>query len=260
MLRASVGELAPLHVDRNAWEEPVAAAVVEVEVRVDDHRDAAHQLVRQAMRRRLPVVELGPRVDHSGVDEDEPACRRRRGVRPGGAACASDAPSQWMVDRVHETRPGHAVHHDLATQVDPDIVTAQHDASIWLRRPKRSKSARRTTARSSAACRSPAPTMRGTPSMRQRTHSSHRCRRTSARRSSTASPVSCASGTRTWPGRSARKPGSRSARHASRPRGPSRRTRSRPSRPGSSPATSSRWERPRPARARSRSPCVVPSA
>ena len=39
-------ELPPLQVDRHAGEEPVAAAVVEVEMRVDHDCDAAHEVCR----------------------------------------------------------------------------------------------------------------------------------------------------------------------------------------------------------------------
>src|SRR6476661_10620669 len=45
VLGPRVCELASLYVDRGAREEPVATAVVEVEVRVDDDRDATHELV-----------------------------------------------------------------------------------------------------------------------------------------------------------------------------------------------------------------------
>src|SRR5512132_2016545 len=67
VLRPRVGELASLHVDRDAREEPVAAAVVEVEVRVDDDRDATHELVRERVRVPLLAVILDRRrrVDSS---------------------------------------------------------------------------------------------------------------------------------------------------------------------------------------------------
>ena len=61
-------------VDRDAREEPVAAAVVEVEVRVDDDRDAPHELVRERVRVPLLAVvfDRRRRVDRPRVDEDEP--------------------------------------------------------------------------------------------------------------------------------------------------------------------------------------------
>ena len=53
--------------------EAVAADVVEVHVRDHDVRDAVDELLRKRVRRRLPLlVELRRRVDHPGVDEDEP--------------------------------------------------------------------------------------------------------------------------------------------------------------------------------------------
>jgi hypothetical protein len=70
--RARVGELACLHVDRHAREEPVAAAVVEMEVGVDDAGDLAWDVL--GMRRQAHIVDLGPRVDHARVDQHA-ACR-----------------------------------------------------------------------------------------------------------------------------------------------------------------------------------------
>ena len=52
--------------------------MVEVEVRVDDDRDPAHELVRQRVRPRLPVRDRRVRVDHPGVDEHEPIRVRDR--------------------------------------------------------------------------------------------------------------------------------------------------------------------------------------
>jgi len=74
VVRPGVRELAPLHVDRHAREQPVAAAVVEVEVRVDDERDATHELVRERVRVPLLAVpvDFRRRVDQPRVDEDEP--------------------------------------------------------------------------------------------------------------------------------------------------------------------------------------------
>src|SRR5262249_35597125 len=84
-------------------EEPVAAAVAEVQVRVDDDRDAADELVGQPLRSRRPLgVELGGRVDHPRVDEDEP-------VR--------------MVDRVDEARPAATGEHDVTAMVHLDHVS-----------------------------------------------------------------------------------------------------------------------------------------
>jgi hypothetical protein len=100
-------------VDRDAREEPVAAAVVEVEVRVDDDRDATHELVRERVRVPLLAVVFDRRcrVDHPRVDEDEPV---------------------GMLDRVGE--PGQAVtgEEHFARQVPTDIVAAEHglDSSL----------------------------------------------------------------------------------------------------------------------------------
>ena len=108
-----VRELASLHVDRDAREEPVAAAVVEVEVRVDDDRDATHELVRERVRvPLLPVVfDRRRRVDHPRVDEDEPV---------------------GMLDRVGE--PGQAVtgEEHFARQVPTDVVMAEHGLDSFL--------------------------------------------------------------------------------------------------------------------------------
>src|SRR5205085_3607924 len=68
--RTRVRELARLDVDRHAWEEAVAAAVVKMQVSVDDGGDVAGDVL--GVRRRAHIVDLGPRVDHPGVDEHEP--------------------------------------------------------------------------------------------------------------------------------------------------------------------------------------------
>ena len=99
--------------DRDAREEPVAAAVVEVEVRVDDDRDATHELVRERVQVPLLAVvfDRRRRVDHPRVDEDEPV---------------------GMLDRVGE--PGQAVtgEEHFARQVPTDIVTAEHGLDSFL--------------------------------------------------------------------------------------------------------------------------------
>ena len=71
---------AALNVDRDAREEPVAAAVVEVEVRVDDDRDATHELARERVRvpllavllerRRPPLDPTLCRPGTSRIDDD----------------------------------------------------------------------------------------------------------------------------------------------------------------------------------------------
>src|SRR5438034_9496141 len=54
----------------HAREEAVATAVVEMQVGVDDGGDVAGDVL--GVRRRAQIVDLGPRVDHPGVDEHEP--------------------------------------------------------------------------------------------------------------------------------------------------------------------------------------------
>jgi hypothetical protein len=90
--------------------------VVEVEVRVDDDRDATHELVRERVRMPLLVVlvERQRRVDHPRIDEDEPV---------------------GMLDRVGEAGQAVTGEDDFARQVPADIVTAEHGRSIWRRRP-----------------------------------------------------------------------------------------------------------------------------
>ena len=60
--------LGALHVDRRAGEQAVAAAVVEVQVRVDHAHDVARDLLRVEADPPLRV-ELRRRVDHPRVDE-----------------------------------------------------------------------------------------------------------------------------------------------------------------------------------------------
>ena len=91
--------------DRHAGEEPVAAAVVEVEVRVDDGRDTTYELVRQRVRPRVPVSSsrrMG--VDHPRVDEHEPV---------------------GVLDRVDEHRDEASSAHHLRGQQRPDIVAGE---------------------------------------------------------------------------------------------------------------------------------------
>jgi hypothetical protein len=100
-------------VDRDAREEPVAAAVVEVEVRVDDDRDATHELVRERVRVPLLAVvfDRRRRVDHPRVDEDEPVGMRDRVGEPGQAVTGEE---------------------HFARQVPTDIVAAEHGLDSFL--------------------------------------------------------------------------------------------------------------------------------
>src|SRR5262245_30056921 len=65
--RTRVGELARLDVDRHAREEAVPAAVVVMQVGVDDAGDVARDVL--GVRRRTHIADLGPRIDHPGVDK-----------------------------------------------------------------------------------------------------------------------------------------------------------------------------------------------
>jgi hypothetical protein len=100
-------------VDRDAGEEPVAPAVVEVEVRVDDDRDATHKLVRERVRVPLLAVVLDRRrrVDHPRVDEDKPV---------------------GMLDRLGEARQAVILEDHFARQMPTDIVTAEHGLDSFL--------------------------------------------------------------------------------------------------------------------------------
>jgi hypothetical protein len=103
-------------VDRDAREEAVAAAVVGMEVRVDDNRDAIHQLVGQRVRVPLPLllgvlVERRRRVDHPRVDEDEPV---------------------GMLDRVGESGQAVTFEDVLARQVPTDVVTTDQGLDSFL--------------------------------------------------------------------------------------------------------------------------------
>ena len=99
--------------DRDAREEPVAAAVVEMEVRVDDDRGPTHEVVRERVRVPLLAVLFDRRrhVDHPRVDEDKPV---------------------GMLDRVGEPRQAVTGEEHFACQVPPDIVAAEHglDSSL----------------------------------------------------------------------------------------------------------------------------------
>jgi hypothetical protein len=95
--RARVGELARLDVDRHSREEAVAAAVVEMQVRVDDASDVAWDVL--GVRRRAQIVDLGPRVDQPSVDEYEPG---------------------RVVDRPDEHGPALAVDTELRREVGAD--------------------------------------------------------------------------------------------------------------------------------------------
>ena len=71
VLRARVLELLPLNVNRPSGEEVVAAAVVEVQVRVDDDVDAGEVegLVAQRDEARVHVGDLRAQLRHPGVDQ-----------------------------------------------------------------------------------------------------------------------------------------------------------------------------------------------
>jgi hypothetical protein len=107
VLRPRVRELAPLDVNRDAREEPVPAAIVEVEVRVDDDRDATHELVRKRVRAPLLAVvfDRRRRVDQPRVDKNEPLRMLDRLAEPGQAVTGKD---------------------HFARQVPTDIVAAEH--------------------------------------------------------------------------------------------------------------------------------------
>ena len=89
-----------LHVDRGADEEPVPAAVVEVQVRVDHADDVARDL--RGVEADAPLgVELRRRVDHAGVDEDAPL---------------------GMIDHVDAVRPPLVFHEHVAVLDRADVV------------------------------------------------------------------------------------------------------------------------------------------
>jgi hypothetical protein len=73
--------------NRDAGEEPVAAAMVEVQMGVDDEVHACDEVAREHRRRAPLLVEIGRRVDHARVDEHEPFGAIDRvhedGERPG---------------------------------------------------------------------------------------------------------------------------------------------------------------------------------
>jgi hypothetical protein len=63
-------QLEPLDVDRHTGKQAVAAAVVEVEVSVDDAHDVSGDVLGHRHRRAF-LVQLWRRVEHAGVDEDD---------------------------------------------------------------------------------------------------------------------------------------------------------------------------------------------
>src|SRR3954452_4807607 len=71
VLRARVLELLPLNIDRASGEQMVAAAVVEVQVRVDDDVDAGEVegVLAQRDQTRVHVGHLRPQLRHAGVDQ-----------------------------------------------------------------------------------------------------------------------------------------------------------------------------------------------
>src|SRR5438105_8358876 len=94
--------LPALHVDRKAWKEPIPAAVVEVEVRVDHARDVAWDPLR--VDRRAPLlVELRRRVDHPRVDEHA-TVRVLDHVQVPRPGLALDEPVRH-VERTHVSAP-----------------------------------------------------------------------------------------------------------------------------------------------------------
>ena len=98
--RARGFELGTLHVDRYSREQPVAAAVVEVQVRVDHAQHLARDHVRIEPDAPL-LVQLGRRVDHPGIDEHAP-------VR--------------VVDDVKAVRPALALEEDVAVPDRANVV------------------------------------------------------------------------------------------------------------------------------------------
>jgi hypothetical protein len=87
--------------------------VVEVEMRIDDDRDATHEIVRERVRVPLLAVLLDRRrrVDHPRVDQDEPV---------------------GMLDRVREPGQAVTVEDHFARQVPTDFVTAEHGIDSFL--------------------------------------------------------------------------------------------------------------------------------
>ncbi len=84
-----------------------------MEVRVDDERDATHELVSERVRVPLLAVlfDRRRRVDHPRVDEDEPV---------------------GMLDRVGEPRQAVIGEDDFARQMPTNIVTAEHGPGSFL--------------------------------------------------------------------------------------------------------------------------------
>ena len=112
----AVRELTRLHVDRRPREAPVAAAVVEMQVRVDHERDAVDQLFGERARHgREGLVELGPRVDHPGVDEHEALC---------------------MLDRMDVHREHAAEGLDLGREVRLDHPRHSRTLAAWPQPPR----------------------------------------------------------------------------------------------------------------------------
>jgi hypothetical protein len=71
VLRARVLELLPLSVNRPSGEQVVAAAVVKVQVRVDDDLDAGEveRMLAQRDQPRVHVGHLRAQLRHAGVDQ-----------------------------------------------------------------------------------------------------------------------------------------------------------------------------------------------
>ena len=109
VLRARVLELLPLNVNRPSGEEVVAAAVVEVQVRVDDDVDACEVEGLRAQRHEagLEVGHLRPHLRQAGVDQH---------------------PGVGMVDEVDVDRPPLALHEHVGHEQRRDRGRRRHPA------------------------------------------------------------------------------------------------------------------------------------
>ncbi len=114
VLRARVLELLPLNVHRPSGEEVVAAAVVEVQVRVDDDVDAGEveRLLAQWDEAGVKVGHLRVQLRHAGVDQDS-----------GGG----------MVDDVDADRPALALDEQLGHEQRRDRGRRYHQSTSYRR-------------------------------------------------------------------------------------------------------------------------------
>jgi hypothetical protein len=124
VLRARVLELLPLNVNRPSGEEVVAAAVVEVQVRVDDDVDAGEVegLLAQWDEAGVHVGHLRVQLRYAGVDQDS-----------GGG----------MVDDVDVDRPALALDEQLGHEQRRDrggVITNQPPANGTTPAARRSHS------------------------------------------------------------------------------------------------------------------------